>query len=258
MTTKKDDDLYWNDNISPTYNNLMKINESKKPHKTQKQKEQEYNDQKNLILQHFHRICGYDYLVIDIHKIINKFVGINFEWKWSINYISNDLALYNGFRTVTCCATKRYDGSIIHAKDKIFDGDSTSIDEYIKFKINCCTFKMQLGIISIITNKYIWFEGKQLSTKIETGAMSTMKKQMFGAVFGHLPSQTKGMTIKTKLRAGDIIEIRLIRKDRSSKYCSMEVRYIDGNWQMIQKRIAVPVYVAANLWSIQDSVSFVV
>eukprot|EP01083_Nonionella_stella_P056021 147724_1 len=261
MATEKhkndDDDLFWDDNVPATHNNLVMMTAAKEKKKTVQEQQNDYNCHKDVILQHFIRLCGHEYLVIDIHKLISKYAGFQFAWKWCIRYVtgtaSNSLALYDGCRKVVCCSGP--DWTTVHGRDTIFGSDSKSMEENVKFKIHTCNYHMKLGVCSNGKN-YFWFKGKPFSTKIDTKTMSRQKQEMFGSIFGHLPSQQKGVTVIRAIKTGDIVEMRLVRK-RQAKRCSMEIRHNDGNWKMICERISVPVVLAADLWFIGDSVSFI-
>lgn len=249
-----DDDLFWDDKIPATHNNLMQRDEAAKPKKTVEEQMEDWESKKDLVLQSIIRECGYKYIVIDIQKIINKFAGFSYEWKWSIKYISNRLALHDGFRKVVSCVGPSW--SRIEARDKIFDIDSTAIEEIIKFKVHQATFQLKVGINSNSFKDY-WFDGKEIKTKIKTQGMSSMKQEMFGSIFGHLDSQQQDSKMKANLKAGDIIQFRVWRQKRDSKCCTIETKYNNQNWETLIRNVSIPCCPIANLYSIGDSVSFI-
>ena len=257
MAEESDDDLYWDDNEFPTQNHLLRITESKRPTKSEEQQNKEWGDKKDLILQYFARRSGYKYLVIDIQKVINAFTGFSFQWKWSMERIDNALTLYNGFRNVVCCvgpASKQ-----IRARTKCFAIDSIATEELIRFKILRSAFRVKVGIYSVPQSKYQWVQGKKVQTQIKTDGMSKMKQDMFGSIFGSLASQQEGrkdVTIDSRLRSGDVVELRLWRKGRDSKYCNVDVKHNKGKWVQYFTEIPVPVIPSANLHSAQDAVTF--
>merc|ERR1712048_750083 len=109
-----------------------------------------------------------------------------------------------------------------------------------------CAENMRIGILAAKrwtwarTSRKIWFE-KKISSKIKTTSMSNQKKEMFGAIFGHLESQKKDQNLVGRMKSGDIVTMRAYRKDRDSSTCSLEIKYNKDNWQVIKQNIKVPI-----------------
>ena len=98
-----------------------------------------------------------------------------------------------------------------------------------------------------------------MQTQIRTDGMSRMKQDMLGSIFGNLVAQqqdSKTKSIDSRLRSGDIVEMRLWRKRRDSKVCEMEVRHNKKEWVQYYKEIPVPVVPCANLYSSGDTITF--
>ena len=249
-----DDDLFWDDEVAPTHNNLMQIREAAKPKKTETEQRADWKDKKDLILQYFGRQCGYTYLLIDLQRIISKFAGFSFEWKWSLERISNALALHDGRRRVACCIGPG--DRVIDECNKCFDTRSTSMHEDITLKVVGSGHRIKIGVRDR-SGKSSWFSGSEQEAKIKTGGMSQMKQDMFGSIFGHLASQRDGVKMFVGFKAGDVIQMRLSRRERNASHCKMEVKHNQRRWVTKGRNIAVPVVICASLYHADGSVAFV-
>ncbi|ETO26258.1 hypothetical protein RFI_10880 [Reticulomyxa filosa] len=216
----------------------------------------EWNVIKCVVAEYWGRKCGVD-VYVDIQRIIAKFAGL--EWNWRFDYINKayDLVLPPEHKDMRVMKAVGNSYGTIRCQEWLFTPQSTAKEEILSFNIHKSQGNVGIGVVlkpfldwrtplggSSYSFGFYGFE--------QTVKMNEDQLKIFASIFG---SEQRAGVVRKSLKTSDVVRMKLEKLPNQPK-CNIYVAINTfSDYRLVCQGIGIPISPAVTLFDFDDEVS---